>query len=221
MFAEAIDPTTNTKRDPRAFNAYRHGLTGQVLIMTPADELAYTKHCQEVFASLAVEGDIEKKLAQLIADDQWRLFRSTAIDLSRFSIGMADPDKIHANHPEIDAALAQAVVWASEAKNLNLMSLYEGRIHRRMERNMKMLKELQAECKATLEKVVEEATLLAQYAASQGEPYNIETDFPPEALPPQFGFSLSEIARRAAHNRRLADAKKQFPTARQPFRKAA
>ena len=27
-------------RDPRALNAYRHGLTGQVLIMTPEDQAA-------------------------------------------------------------------------------------------------------------------------------------------------------------------------------------
>jgi len=114
--------------------------------------------------------------------------------------GQSDPDKVQAHHPEIDAALAQAVVWASEAKNLNLMSLYEGRIHRRMERTLKMLKQLQAERKAAFQQAVEEATLLAQCAASQGEPYNIETDFPPEALPPQFAFSLAEIARRAAHN---------------------
>ncbi|SPE25174.1 hypothetical protein SBA3_1140003 [Candidatus Sulfopaludibacter sp. SbA3] len=101
------------------------------------------------------------------------------------------------------------------------MSLYEGRIHRRMERNMKMLKELQVERQAALEKVVEEATVLAQYAASQGEAYHPERDFPPEALPPQFGFSLSEIARMVTHNRRLADAKKHFAAAKQPLRKAA
>jgi hypothetical protein len=37
-------------RDRRAFNAYRHGLTGQVLINTPADQAAYDKHCQGIRA---------------------------------------------------------------------------------------------------------------------------------------------------------------------------
>jgi len=211
MFAEATE--TTTQRDPRAFNAYRHGLTGQVLIMTPHDEAAYTAHCQGFHQALAPEGAVEKSLAQSIADDQWRLQRSAAIDLTRFSMGMSEPDHYFAHHPEIDAAFAQAVTWASEAKNLNLMSLYENRTQRRVERNMKMLKDLQAERKAALEKVVEEATLLAQHAASKGEPYNVETDFPPEALPPQFAFSLSEIARKVAHKSRLAAPK--------PFRKAA
>jgi len=221
MCPEPIEQETNTQRDPRAFNSYRHGLTGQVMIMTPADELAYTRHCQGILASLAVEGDLEKSFGQSIADDRWRLLRSAAIELTRFSMGMAEPDKYFAHHPEIDAALAQAVVWASEAKNLNLMSLYESRAQRRLERNMIMLKQLQAERKAAFDQAVEEATLLAQYAASQGEAYNVETDFPPEALPPQFAFSLPKIASRVAHNLRLADAKKQFPTAKQSLRKAA
>ncbi|SPE41246.1 hypothetical protein SBA3_4150006 [Candidatus Sulfopaludibacter sp. SbA3] len=55
---------------------------------------------------------------------------------------------------------------------------------------MIMLKQLQTERKAAFDQAVEEATLLAQHAASQGEAYDVETDFPPEALPPQFAFSL-------------------------------
>jgi len=221
MSPQTIEEETKTERDPRAFNAYRHGLTGQVMIMTPSDEAAYTAHCQGFHQALAPEGAVEKSLAQSIADDQWRLQRSAAIDLTRFSTGMAEPDHYFAHHPEIDAAFAQAVTWASEAKNLNLMSLYEGRAQRRVERNMKMLKDLQAERQAAFNQVVEDATLLAQFAASKAEPFDIERDFPRESLPPQFGFSLSEIARLATYSRRLADAKKQFPAARQPFPKAA
>ncbi|SPE39255.1 hypothetical protein SBA3_3140003 [Candidatus Sulfopaludibacter sp. SbA3] len=221
MCPEPIESETNTKRDPRAFNAYRHGLTGQVLIMTPADELAYTKHCRGILASLAVEGDLEKSFGQSIADDRWRLLRCAAIENTRFSMGMNQPDQYFAHHPEIDSALAQAVVWACEADNFNLMSLYENRAQRRLERNMIILKQLQAERKAAFEQAVEEATLLAQYAASKGEPYHVETDFPPEALPPQFAFSLPKIASRVAHNLRLAAAKNHFAAPKQTFRKAA
>jgi len=221
MSPQPIEQETNTRRDPRAFNAYRHGLTGQVLIMTPADELAYTTHCQGILASLAVEGDLEKSFGQSIADDRWRLLRCAAIEHTRFSMGMSEPDKYFAHHLEIDAAFAQAVVWACEAKSFNLMSLYESRAQRRVERNMIILKQLQAERKAAFDQAVEEATLLAQSAASKGEAYDVESDFPPEALPPQFAFSLPKIARRVTHNLRLADAKKQFPAAKQPFRKAA
>jgi len=221
MSPQTTQPETNTKRDPRAFNAYRHGLTGQVMIMTPDDEAAYTAHCQGFHQDLAPEGAVEKSFAQSIADDRWRLLRCAAIEHTRFSMGMSQPDQYFAHHPEIDAGLAQAVTWAAEATNFNLMSLYENRAQRRVERNMIILKQLQAERKAALDQVVEEATLLAQYAASKAEPYLVERDFPPEALPPQFVFSLPKIALLATHNCRLADAKKHFPAAKQPFRKAA
>ncbi|SPE39950.1 hypothetical protein SBA3_3500006 [Candidatus Sulfopaludibacter sp. SbA3] len=59
MSPQTTQPETNTRRDPRAFNAYRHGLTGQILIMTPDDEAAYTAHCQGFHQNLAPEGAVE------------------------------------------------------------------------------------------------------------------------------------------------------------------
>src|ERR1017187_5721823 len=96
--------TAPKPRDPRALNAYRHGLTGQVVIMTPADQVAYDKHCQGIHQSLAPEGGMETSLVQSIADDRWRLQRAGAIDNSTLAIGLAKIDKYTAHHPEIDAA---------------------------------------------------------------------------------------------------------------------
>jgi hypothetical protein len=80
---------------------------------------------------------------------------------------------------------------------------------------------LQQDRQAALNQAVEEANLLAQLAASKGESYDIERDFPREALPPQFDFSTTQIARLAIHSRRLAEAKKQFQASPKPLRQAA
>ena len=69
-----------------------------------------------------------------------------------------------------------------------------------------MLRQLQQDRKAALQQVLEEAELLAQLAASKGESYDIERDFPSEALPRQFVCSRRQIARLVAHRRRLATA---------------
>ncbi|MDR3702939.1 MAG: hypothetical protein P4L56_25055, partial [Candidatus Sulfopaludibacter sp.] len=75
------DPLIEPKpRDPRALNAYRHGLTGQVLILTPEDEVAYKAHCQTIHQTLAPVGGMEVELAQEIADDRWRLKLAAALD---------------------------------------------------------------------------------------------------------------------------------------------
>ncbi len=208
-------------RDRRALNAYRHGLTGQVLINTPADQAAYEKHCQGIRESLAPVPGIEASLVQSIADGRWRLQRAAAMENAILSMGTQTPPNMICEHEAIDTALAQAVVWLKEGKNLGLLTLYESRIQRRVEKDMLMVRQLQQDRQAALNKAVEEATLLAQLAACKGEVYDIERDFPREALPQQFVFSLPQIARLVAHNRRLAEAKKQFQATPKAFRQAA
>ena len=208
-------------RDPRALNAYRHGLTGQVLIMTPEDQAAYHQHCLNMKKALAPEGAFEAGLVQSIADDRWRLFRAASLDINTCAVSISEPDKITSEHPQVQTAFAQAVAWAADSKNMNLLSLYEGRIQRRVERNVKMLQEAQAQRKAALQQAVEEAALLAQAAALQGETYDVEREFPPSALPRQFDISLAEIARLAAHQARVAGARKLVPAPRKGLRMAA
>ena len=177
-------------RDPRALNAYRHGLTGQVLIMTPEDQAAYHQHCQNIKKALAPEGAFEAGLAQSIADDRWRLFRAASLDINTCAVSISEPDKITTEHPQIQTAFAQAVAWAADSKNMNLLSLYEGRIQRRVEkRNLKMLKEspggAQSRPRSKPSKRPPSSPKPARM--QRGETYERRAhEFPPSALPPQF-----------------------------------
>ena len=208
-------------RDRRALNAYRHGLTGQVLILPPEDQLAHHKHCSAILDALAPAGAMETDIAQTIADDRWRLKHAGAMATNIFAMGTQDPPKVTAQHPEIDTALSQAQTWLAQGKSLALLSLYEGRIQRRVEKNIQTLRQLQQDRKAALQQAVEEAQLLAQLAATKGESYDIELDFPRELLPPQFVFSTAQIARLAVVGRQLAEARKQFHPAPKVLRQAA
>ncbi len=212
---------TPKPRDPRALNAYRHGLTGQVHILTPADQVAYEKHCRGFHESLAPVGADEIDLAQTIADDRWRLKRAASIESSIFALGLGQPVPSTAGNPEVDAALAQARVWLAQGKDLQLLSLYEHRIQRRVEKNMVMLRALQQDRQAALKQAAEEVALLVELAASKGETYDPERDYPRQILPPQFDFSNAAILRVAAHYSRLAAAKKLFLAPPKPLRKAA
>ena len=172
--------------------------------MTPEDQAAYHQHCQSTKRALAPEGAFEAGLVQSIADDRWRLFRAASLDINTCAVSISEPDKIITGHPQVQTAFAQAVAWAADSKNMNLLSLYEGRIQRRVEKNVKLLRESQAQRKAAL---------LAQAGrcyAYWRETYDVEREFPRAALPPQFDFSLSEIARLAAHHRGRADAKRRL-----------
>ncbi|MGP8244085.1 MAG: hypothetical protein ACLQVN_06160 [Bryobacteraceae bacterium] len=217
-----IDQSTASKpRDPRALNAYRHGLTGQIHLVTPAEQVAYEKHCRGYLESLAPAGALETDLAQSIADDRWRLKRAVAIEQTIFAMGLGHAAVNLNGNPEVEASFAQARTWLDDGKDLQLLGLYEHRIQSRVNKNMQMLRQLQQDRKAALEQAAEEAALLAELAESKGEAYDVERDFPVESLPPQFVFSKPEIASLAAHRRRLAEAKMQSAAPPKTFRQAA
>ena len=221
------DPTVSAEpepkpkpRDGRALNAYRHGLTGQVLILTPEDQAAYLKHSQGIQESLAPSGAMETDIAQSIADDRWRLKHAAAMEAAIFALGI-EAARPFTGHPEIDAAYAQATTWLKDGKSIALLSLYESRIQRRVEKNLATLRQLQQDRQAALQQAVEQAQLLAQLAANKGESYDIERDFPSELLPRQSVCSRRQIARLAAVSRRLAEAKKQCQAPQKSLRHAA
>ena len=212
---------TSKPRDPRALNAYRHGLTGQVLIFTPEDEAAYKAHCASIHEYYAPVGGMEVELVQEIADDRWRIKHATALMNNTFALGMTRRDTITAHHTEIDAAFAQTRIWHDDPKNLALLSLYQHRNKNKEAKTTALLRQLQQERREALKQAVEEAALLAQLAAAKGQILNLERDLPRLTSFPQFDFSNPELSRLITHAQRLAEARKLFSKPQKPQRIAA
>jgi hypothetical protein len=185
-------------RDKRAFNAYRHGLTGHVLVIEPNDELAYKQHCQGIHQSLVPIGALETDLVQSVADDRWRLKRAAAIESNILACGLNKADDVLSDNADVDTALHTARLWFSAGKELERLTLYENRIQRRVEKNLALIRQLQQDRRAALEQLAEQSVIL-------GEAY----DFPPEALNARFVFSTVQIHRLARHQRSLSQAKNQ------------
>ena len=127
-------------RDRRAFNAYRHGLTGQVLVIAPADEQPYKDHCRGIHQSMAPVGGLEIDLVQQIADDRWRMKRAIRHRKRRPRPRTEPiPTTPSPATEQVDVALAQGRVWNEQKKDLNLLTLYENRIQRRIEKNIALV----------------------------------------------------------------------------------
>ncbi len=208
-------------RDRRAFNAYRHGLAGHVLVIQPSEELAYKEHCRGILESLAPSGALETNLAQSVADDRWRLMRAAAIECNIFARGLNDSDDITSHNGEIDTALATARIWFESGKDLDRLTLYENRIQRRVEKNIALIHQMQHARRAALQQAAEEVLLLTQLARSKGESYDVARDYPGEFMPSQFDLSPAQIASFAAHRERLAEARSQHQMPSRPVRRAA
>ncbi len=212
-----MSDTTTNPRDRRAFNAYRHGLTGQIHILTPADQLAYERHCRDIRESLSPETPLEASIVQSIADDRWRLHRAASFESTLFAVEMSGPNLVETGNEEVDAAFAMARAWLAKGKSIELISLYETRIHRNLEKNMAELRRLRAERQAALQSALHEAEVEAELAACKGEPYEVTQDF----AQPHFVFSRQEIGAKVAVMRRRKEARYELFSIRGDARNAA
>jgi len=211
---KSTGPRTEAGKHRTRLNAYRHGLTGQIHLLTADEHQAFEQHCAGIRESLEPVGALEIELAQSIAEDHWRLKRARAIETGIFALGQQgalgslatnardDPAQL-----PIDEAISQARTWLAKSENFQLLALYEQRIHRAIEKNMAQFRTLRAERKAIHQQALEEAQLLAQLAYSKGEKYDPANDFPPEILAIGSDFSSAGIRRIVGRNERLNQAR--------------
>jgi hypothetical protein len=211
--ANSTGPRTDIGKARTRLNGLRHGLTGQTVVMPYEDRKAYEAFVSQTIASLEPANDSERALAQLIADDSWRLNRARAIEENIFALDLATSPSQTSDDQETDQALNQAQTYLDHAREIQLLTVYAGRIARTIAKNKAELKALQTERKQTRDKAFEEAILLTNLAKSKGETYNPATDPTNNG----FGFSASEIARIIDRRRRLAEALSLSRT----FKKAA
>ena len=188
-------------------NNLRHGLTGQISLLPTEDREAHDAFCNELVDSFNPETPMEQQLANSIAEDSWRLNRARAIENNMFALGHGH------QHREAQIALADAATFLAQANAFNLLSIYEQRINRNLQRNIKLLKELQAERKEQHDQAMEEAKLLAQLNLMNGLAYQPEQN--------GFVFSHTEINRAIDRDNRLKAARLAVIAPSSPIGKAA
>lgn len=193
-------------RDRRVLSAYRHGLTGQIILLTQADQVAYQNHCDGYFRSLAPVGDLETDLCQSCADDRWRMARGASLEAAIFAAQIAQPDEFTSGNQEVDTALAMGRAWIEKGGSIEKIALYESRLQRRYERNLVILQQLQEKRERDTETVLDQYEELARFAAANDEDYDGNT-FPREALPDGFVFSIEKIEAVLTHRFNLRHAR--------------
>jgi hypothetical protein len=189
-------PKTEEGKRVSALNARRHNLTGQVTAMTDADRIMHDAFSTSIVENLAPEGAMETQLAQRIATDSWRLNRISAVEDNLFALGHdAKSDDTETEDPEIHAALTAAKVFQTESKQLQLLTLYEQRINRNLQKNLATLQALQTARLAKREAEMNQAMKLQQLSEMKGLQYEPGKD--------GFVFSNAEIHAAIDKERRL------------------
>src|SRR5579863_9254997 len=170
-------PGTEEGRKRSRLNALRHGLTGQVTTMTDEDRAAHDQFSKALIQNLAPEGAMENQLAQRIATDSWRLNRISAVEDNLFALGqLQNGGQACPDVPQVDAALTTARVFTLESKQLQLLTLYEQRINRGLQKNLALLQSLQATRKAERAAAMKEAAALLKLSEMKGLQYHPAND---------------------------------------------
>ena len=139
-------PKTITLEDQRSvLQGRRSPVTGQAVPMTETDADSHRRFIAEYVAALKPDGMIEIQLAQRLAQDCWRINRIQAVEENIFALGHSEPyAKIKTAHPEIHAAMVQALTFRNDPKLLSYIALYEARLTKNFQINLSILQKLQS-----------------------------------------------------------------------------
>ena len=123
----------------------RDPITGHAVLMTETDAESHRKFNAEYIAALKPDGMVEIQLAQRLAQDTWRINRLHAIEENIFALGHSEPyANIESAHPQIHAAMVQALTFRTDPKLFTYLALYEQRLTKIFQINMNLLLKLQS-----------------------------------------------------------------------------
>ncbi len=159
---KSTGPRTESGRRASSLNAYKHGLTGQLFIMSAEDAEAHERFTASLLQDLKPVGAMEETLARSIADSHWRLNRAAIIENNIFASEVfreelgAERDAarlgVECRFNDVSRARAAVTAFVSDPQRFQLLTVYEARLHRRAQADLKQLRELQAERRTAPEK---------------------------------------------------------------------
>jgi hypothetical protein len=135
---KSTGPRTEEGKQRARLNGLRHGLTGQVSIMTEDNRREHDAFCNPITARLNPDGPLELQLANLIAHDHFCINRIHSIEDGVFALGHAHPaNQIDSGAPQADVSLSEATTFLRDSKQILLMTTYESRITRNIAKTWK------------------------------------------------------------------------------------
>jgi hypothetical protein len=151
-------PTSAEGKAVSSQNALKTGLTGKTVLLPTDDPATFEKHVAAYFAEYQPEGLRECEIVQSLAETRWRLNRIFSLETAIF-----------AQPPQDDQpAPTQLEIYLKCEKQLRNLHIQEGRLHRRYEKELAELLQLQKD------RYLAEASLAA-------DGFDFSTSVPPSA----------------------------------------
>ncbi len=152
-------PRTEEGKRNSSLNAYRHGFTGQTLLMTAEQAEARDGFVEAIINDLKPVGAMEEQLARSIADSHWRMnrigaiedniFASEAWNRASWAAKRAAEKGTECRFDAVDQARSQMESFTESNSRFQLLTVYEMRLHRKAQADLKQLRAMQAERRAS------------------------------------------------------------------------
>jgi hypothetical protein len=169
---KSTGPRTEAGKQRSKMNAFRHGLTGQTVVLPTEDRSAYERHSQSFLDQYHPKDATETQLVQSLIDTSWRMNRAAAVETNLFSLGIQEmEDHIRANHPEAEAALAMALAFREHMRAFVSISINSQRLARQFERTIALLRQIQADRRAAEERQLDKAAKILKMHKDENIPY--------------------------------------------------
>ncbi|HEY1216829.1 MAG TPA: hypothetical protein VGE93_24660 [Bryobacteraceae bacterium] len=139
-------PKTPEGKAKSSLNAVKTGLTGRTVLLPGDDANLYEANAERFRSEHQPIGDKEAALVQSIADAEWRLLRIPSLEAGIYALGRLEFAPLFENEDEaVRGSLADAKTFLIYQKQLNNLSVQEGRLRRQRDADMRALKEEQAD----------------------------------------------------------------------------
>jgi len=189
-------PRTPEGKRRSSLNACKTMITSKVHLCTPEEQPAYDAHMAAYKEAYSPMGILETELVDELSKNKWRLKKTASAEASLFSASYIDlSDDIDTGNPTVDSCLVEGKVWKEHGPTLVLISVYETRLRRAVEKDTARLEAMQARRREAYKLAQNEAIRLAQLAASEDKDYDPGDDFVPASAYGEFVFSEPELLR--------------------------
>jgi hypothetical protein len=129
---KSTGPVTSAGKQRSSMNAWKHGLTGNRMILQSHELEAYNRLTAALTTDLAPATEQERQLVQKLIDSHTRLNRIAALDGNILNFGLTRNESDADHDDELETIAAQCRAWIENADSFEKLGRYEARISRQM-----------------------------------------------------------------------------------------
>jgi hypothetical protein len=191
---KSTGPKTPEGKQRASMNAFKHGLTGNRILLQTHEHEAYRQLTNALNKDLQPKAELERQLVQKLIDCHTRLNRIAALDGNILNFSLTQNETAADHDDALETIAAQCRAWIENADSFEKLGRYEARISRqllqytaeleRLQKIRRFHEAMERDGVSTHPSQPTETKPPADESASFGKPPS-ETSAPPESDPPQ------------------------------------